>query len=221
MEHQTHQSGEGGPVFNPFSVLVAQVTDPSQLAGIGAGADSLKRTVHTPMSQDDDLPAETPKAPPRALRQINRLQANSGLQPPLSTGDNGMSITRPNPHDPSSRPSRQITPAEKSLIQKMHGLIPAQQLLNLLNERLRFDLGPTATPYTMDQLKAEIDTHAVTLEDGPKDWAGMRKLINKARKSGVLEQITEQVINDFAIVYSLNAKQVLNLKDVLLDQTGE
>lgn len=208
--------------FNPFKVLVAQVTDPSLLAGLGSGEDGLQRTVHTPMSQDDDLPAVSPKAS-RAFRQFNRLQTTAGLQPPPNTGDNGMYHPRPvpNPHDPSSRPSRQITAAEKSLIQKMHGLIPAQQLLNLLNERLRFDLGPTATPYTMDQLKAEIDTHAVTLEDGPKDWAGMRKLINKARKSGVLEQITEQVINDFAIVYSLNAKQVLNLKDVLLDQTGD
>lgn len=122
---------------------------------------------------------------------------------------------------PSYRPSREITAAEKSLISKMHGLMPALQLLDILNERLRFDLGPTAVPYTLDQLKAEIDANAVSLDDGPSDWAGMRKLLSKARKSGVLATITEQVINDFAVVYSLNTKQVLSLKDVLLNTSED
>jgi hypothetical protein len=49
----------------------------------------------------------------------------------------------------------------------------------------------------------------------------MRKLINQARRDGVLGQVNEQVINDFAVVFSLNTRQVLALKDVLLDQGEE
>ncbi|MFC6282206.1 MULTISPECIES: hypothetical protein [Polaromonas] len=119
-------------------------------------------------------------------------------------------------------PARDITPAEKALIRKLHGFMPAQQLLGILNERLYCDLGPDAAPYTMEQLYAEIGEGAVTAPAGGiQDWAGMRKLLNQAKKSGVLAAINEQVINDFAVVYSLNQKQILGLKDILLHETEE
>lgn len=118
--------------------------------------------------------------------------------------------------------ARDITPAEKSLIRKLHGFMPAQQLLGILNERLYCDLGPDAAPYTIDQLYAEIGEGAVTAPaGGTLDWAGMRKLLSQAKKSGVLASINEQVINDFAVVYSLNAKQVLGLKDILLHDSED
>ena len=46
-------------------------------------------------------------------------------------------------------------------------------------------------------------------------------LLAKARREGVLDQINEQVINDFAVVYSLNQKQVMTLKDILLNGEDE
>ena len=57
---------------------------------------------------------------------------------------------------PRATSARDFTVAEKSLIKKVHGYMPAQQLLNILNERLSSDLGPDAIQYSMEQLYAEI-----------------------------------------------------------------
>lgn len=48
------------------------------------------------------------------------------------------------------------------------------------------------------------------------DWGTLRQVLAKARREGVLDLIDESVINDFAVVYSLNQKQVMHLKDILL-----
>lgn len=123
---------------------------------------------------------------------------------------------------PHQKSAREFTAAEKGLIRKVHGYMPAQQLLGILNERLTCDLGPDALPYTMEQLYVEIDDAAGTaVPAGGHDWASLRKLISKARCDGVLVFITEQVINDFAVVYSLNQKQVLTLKDIVLQTEDE
>lgn len=204
--------------FDPFRGLVAQVTNVPFIDGGHGQNDGFIRSVHNFMSQDDEVTASAASGMPSVPNQSPK--AATGVQG-MKTTTQQVSAAPVDHHHPSSRPSRQITLAEKSLISKVHGYMPALQLLGILNERLRFDLGPTATAYTMDQLKAEIDANAVTLEDGPSDWSGMRKLLNKARKSGVLSLITAQLINDFAVVYSLNTKQVLLMKDVLLNTEGE
>lgn len=116
----------------------------------------------------------------------------------------------------ASRPARDFTDAERALIRKIHGFMPAQQLLALLNERLACDLGPDATPYSMEQLHAAIGGCAVAAPTGGLDWAAQRKLIAQARRAGLLAAITEQLIDDFAVVFSLNPKQVLVLRDTLL-----
>lgn len=117
--------------------------------------------------------------------------------------------------------ARQFTVAEKSMIAKMHGFLPAEQLLDLLNERLSFDLGPDAAPYTMDMLRQEIaNLGAASVSDG-SDWSALRKRLAQARKSGVLAAIGRQVLDDFAVVFSLNPAQVLRLKDVLLPMIEE
>ena len=77
-------------------------------------------------------------------------------------------------------------------------------------------LGPDATPYGMDQLHAQIGTFTAAAPAGGHGWAAQRKLIAQARRSGLLAAITEQVIDDFAVVFSLNPKQVLCLRDTLL-----
>jgi hypothetical protein len=110
---------------------------------------------------------------------------------------------------------RLFTPAEKSLIAKVNGYMPAAQLLDLLNERLVADVGADAVRHTMEQLHAEIG-QAQTMPAGGHDWSSLRKLVAGAKRSKVLDAITRQVIDDFAVVFSLNSRQVLRLHDVLL-----
>lgn len=110
---------------------------------------------------------------------------------------------------------RPFTPAEKALIRKVNGYMPAQQLLEILNERLASDLGPDEPQHTMEQLYAEIG-EADAMPAGGHDWSSLRKLLAKARREGVLQAVTRQVIDDFAVVFSLSSAQVLRLQDVLL-----
>lgn len=111
---------------------------------------------------------------------------------------------------------RPFTAADRALIRRVHGYMPAAQLLEVLNERLHADLGPDEAPYTMEQLHAEIGELAGDAPEGGHDWASLRKLLAKARRDGVLDGITRQLIDDFAVVFSLSAAQVLRLQDVLL-----
>lgn len=118
----------------------------------------------------------------------------------------------------AAKSARDFTAAEKSLIRKVHGFMPGQQLLDILNERLACDLGPDATPYSMEQLHREIGDMAGAAPVGGHDWASLRKLLATARRAGILDAVNEQVINDFAVVFSLNQKQVITLKDIVLQR---
>lgn len=122
---------------------------------------------------------------------------------------------------PGVKSAREFTVAEKDLIRKLHGFMLPQQLLNLLNERLRSDLGPDALLYSMDQLYAEIGDAPTPAAGGGHDWPGLRKLLAAAERAGTLAAVNEQVIDDFAIVFSLNQKQVLVLKDIILQSQGD
>jgi len=115
-------------------------------------------------------------------------------------------------------PPRPFNAAEKSLIAKVHGFMPAQQLLALLNDRLLADLGPEAAPHTIEQLHEELRRAAPA---GAGDWPTLRKLLGQARRDGVLERISAQTIDDFAVVFSLTPAQVLRLKDVVLTAAAE
>lgn len=130
------------------------------------------------------------------------------------------------PQVKDTAPAREFTVAERSMIRKIHCFVPTQQLLDLLNERLACDLGPEASPYTVEQLHVAIAElgaagqggHAKGLGAG---WASLRQVLSQARRAGVLDLVNEQVIADFAVVFQLNAKQVLNLKDILLNATQD
>lgn len=119
------------------------------------------------------------------------------------------------------RPSRSFTEAEKSLIRKIHGYLPPLQLLAILNDRLRSDLGSNAQPYTIEQLHAEIAALAGARPGGNHGWAGLRKLLAQAKRAGTLELMNEQVVNDFAVVFSLSPKELMRVKDVLLQPVEE
>jgi hypothetical protein len=70
--------------------------------------------------------------------------------------------------------SRTFTEAEKSLIRKIRGYLPPLQLLAILNDRLRSDLGPDAAPYTVEQLHAEIAALPGAKPGANHGWAGLR-----------------------------------------------
>jgi hypothetical protein len=119
------------------------------------------------------------------------------------------------------QPARGFTDSEKALIRKINGYVPASQLLKILNDRFISDLGQEATPHTTEQLHAEIAAVSAPASNGGTGWAMLRKLLSVAERDGALKLITENVIQDFAIVFSLSPKQVMRLKDILLQQTEE
>jgi hypothetical protein len=121
----------------------------------------------------------------------------------------------------SSGGSREFSPAEKSLIRGVHGHMTTQRLLDLLNDRLATSYGAKATLHTMESLYAEISKLSLIAVDGQHDRASMRKLVQKARASGLLARVDEQLIDDFAVIFSLNARQVLLLKDIVANENAE
>jgi len=129
----------------------------------------------------------------------------------------GSCKARPDAHA-SSKPdaARAFAEADRSLIRKIHGYMPRLQLLGILNDRLRADIGSAAPPYTIEQLHAEIAALPGAKPGGDHGWAGLRKLLTQARRAGTLDRINEQVINDFAVVFSLAPKHLMRLKDILL-----
>ena len=133
----------------------------------------------------------------------------------------GSCKARPDAHERKAPAARGFTEADRSLIRKIHGYMPRTQLLGILNDRLRSDLGPDAKPYSIEQLHAEIAALPGAKPGGDHGWAGLRKLLAHAKQTGTLDQIDEQVINDFAVVFSLSPKHLMRLKDVLLQPEEE
>lgn len=113
---------------------------------------------------------------------------------------------------PSAAP--EFTAADRSLIRKVYGYMAPAQLLALLNERLQADLGDCATLYTIEQLHAEIQSLPSAVNAG--DWSDLRKYLAKARRDGLLDRMTPQLIDDFAVVFALSSAQQLRLKDIVL-----
>jgi hypothetical protein len=110
---------------------------------------------------------------------------------------------------------------EKSMISRVYGLMPTSQLLELLNTRRVAEAGPDAVLLTADAIRDEIGKVSASPVSGELDYPSLRKLLNQAKKDGTLALVTEQVINDFAVIFSLSAKQVMGLKDVLLSTEDE
>ncbi len=123
--------------------------------------------------------------------------------------------THGTPVRPAAKP-RDFTAADKALIRRVHAYMNPLQLLGILNTRLTCDLGVSADLYTIDQLRTEIASVSSAVPAAGNDWGSLRKLLAKARRDGVLNGITEQTLNDFAVVYSINQKQLLTIKDTVL-----
>ncbi len=119
---------------------------------------------------------------------------------------------------PVTPPTVSFTDADFALIRRIGAFMPVHKLLEILNERRACDLGTDKDPYSIEQLVAAIaDMHGAKDPTAlGRDWPSLRKLLAQARRAGVLEQINNQVIDDFAVVFQLNAKQVVELKDIVL-----
>lgn len=115
-----------------------------------------------------------------------------------------------------------FTEADLSMIKKVGRFMQPDTLLDILNERLIADQGRRVPRHTMEQLKQALQqAHGEALAGGAaSDWLSMRRLLARARQSGVLQGINEQVIDDFAVVFQLNPKQVVQLKEILLSVDG-
>ena len=116
---------------------------------------------------------------------------------------------------PAEPAPRSFTAPDKALIRKMAAHLPSKQLLDLLNERLVADLGPDAARYTEAMLADEMRHLPAPETVASGDWGGLRRVLAAARRSGVLASITEQMIDDFAIVFSLSPAQALRLRDTI------
>jgi hypothetical protein len=109
--------------------------------------------------------------------------------------------------------------AEVSLIATIGVHLPATELLKLLNDRRVADRGPGVALVTLEHLQRQVQTLRSTSADG--GWSAQRRFLAKARASGVLQLLTPQVIDDFAIVFRLSAAQVTHLRDVVASATEE
>lgn len=112
-----------------------------------------------------------------------------------------------------------FTIAEHSLIGSIGAHLPASELLKLLNDRLVADRGPGVALHTLEQLQRQVQSVRATHTDG--GWSAQRRILAKARASGVLPLLTPQVIDDFAIVFRLGAAQVTHLRDVVASATED
>ena len=133
--------------------------------------------------------------------------------------DDTAPVRRASPSTAMERPStkpRDFTAADKALIRRVHAYMNPLQLLGILNTRLTCDLGDGVSLFTIDQLRTEIASVSSAVPAGGNDWGSLCKLLAKARRDGVLDGISEQTVNDFAVVFSLNQKQLLSLKDTVL-----
>lgn len=131
----------------------------------------------------------------------------------LSRDASGRAIRPARPAAPQLVPKpRSFSPAEKSLIKSVHGYMPALDLLRILNERLGADR-PDAAPWTIEQLQTELQDQMTPVPEA--DWTQLRQLLAQARRLGLLEHITPQVLEDFSVVFSLTPAAAMHLRDVI------
>jgi hypothetical protein len=150
----------------------------------------------------------TPAPPPALTPAPRRAETLAPATPPA-----------PPPAPLVGKASDSLTEIEMGLVHKMYKVLPHRELLNVLNERRSGN--PKLAVLTLEDLAASISSMGIAPPRGDSSWLGTRKLLAAARRSGTLSLITEQLIDDFAIVYSLNARQVMTLKDVALAAADE
>lgn len=119
-------------------------------------------------------------------------------------------------------PVREFAAPDKALIRAVHAYMPINHLLDTINARLAAH-DPASPPFTLAHLESEIRAlRAATTGAGSSgDWVMLRRHIADARASGVLAQITPQLVQDFAVVFSLAPAQLVRLKDIVKDATAE
>lgn len=117
---------------------------------------------------------------------------------------------------------RPFTMADKALIRRMANMLPTHLLLELLNDRLMADLGPDAPRYTEAMLSDALreSSGGTAGVGGGSDWASLRRVLAKARRDGLLQRLTTEIVEDFAVVFSLSPAQALRLRETILSAQG-
>jgi hypothetical protein len=119
---------------------------------------------------------------------------------------------------PVTPPTVSFTDADFALIRRIGAFMPVHKLLEILNERRACDLGtdkdPTASSswWPLSPTCTGPRIRPLLGATGP----ACASCSHRPAAPGVLEQINNQVIDDFAVVFQLNAKQVVELKDIVL-----
>jgi len=112
-----------------------------------------------------------------------------------------------------------FTAAEKSLIAATGAHLPADELLKILNDRLVADRGSDVVLHTLEQLRQEVGSHRAGGTDA--GWGAQRRRLARARRDGVLDLITAQVIDDFATCFQLTTTQVTHLREAIASAQEE
>ena len=152
---------------------------------------------------DPDFP--TTAAQQRHLVASGRVEGEGPLAPRAPA---------PPPKPPAALPPA-FTEAERSLVRRVHGYMPHGQLLAVLNERLLADRGRGAVPHDAAQLHAELASLPAA-PGSPQGWAALRRLLAKAKADGTLARVDAQVVADFGVAFSLSAKQMTRLREIVL-----
>lgn len=116
-----------------------------------------------------------------------------------------------------------LTAAERSLISRLKTSLSVGRLLGVLNDRRAADGNDDYPLLTHAQLGAILAStnEAVPGARTGGDWAALRKLLRSADRSGLLQRISPQLIEDFAIIYSLSPAQIIRLREIISDAAGE
>ena len=118
-------------------------------------------------------------------------------------------------HRRASHEGKPLTGAELALVRSIGNRIGARQLTELINARRRADKSAGAALLDEEDVVFAMAQRPLQAPAGD-GWAQTRKLLAKARRDGTLELVNEELIDAFAIVFSLNARQVMQLKDIVL-----
>ncbi len=136
---------------------------------------------------------------------LKRPEARKFLDPKPTTAPAAVSTKAPRP----------FTPADRALMKTLHSHLPIAELLRILNDRLVADVGPAAPRYTLEQLHAELHNITQHASASADDWTSLRRLIGQARRDGVLERLTPQLLEDFCVVFQLTAAQRTHVLDTI------
>lgn len=159
---------------------------------------------------DDDLRSDDGRRTPNGRRICTECRKRPDARAYTTPAPKPSGAERAAPEPPA------FTDSERSLIRNTYRFMGPEQLLDLLNDRLVADRGSAVARHTMMQVQKAISEIGLSARDVAQGaWSDVRRRLAHARRDGVLHGVTEQTVDDFAVVFGATAAQVLRLKDAL------